>query len=88
MPFLIPLLAFTIAAALFTVGLIMFLDSMDGGPCDAGAFTAYIALGIVAVTLGVLMGSLGTVVIALWFSGFLADGAIRSVFNNWVGCRA
>lgn len=87
LPFLVPLLAFTIAAALFTVGLILFLDSLDGGPCDAGALAAYVALGIVALALGALFGSLALAAWVFWFFGFLADGAIRSTFNNVAICK-
>lgn len=86
-PFLWPLLAFVIAAAIFTIGLILFIDSLEGKPCDDAAIAAYIALGLASVLLGLFLGSVGVVAFILWFTGFLADGAIRSVFTNPVICR-
>ncbi|HEX4975404.1 MAG TPA: hypothetical protein VFV48_05930 [Pseudomonadales bacterium] len=63
LPFLTPpfFLAFTIAAALFTVGVISFLDSLSEGPCDAEAISICITMGFVAVFLGAWAGSLQAV---------------------------
>ncbi|POZ49593.1 hypothetical protein [Methylovulum psychrotolerans] len=87
LPFLVPLLSFVIAASLFTVGLMLFIESLDGGSCDQGALLTYISLVLASVVLGVFFGSLGVVAWVLWFTGFLADGAIRSVFSNPAICR-
>lgn len=81
-------MAFTIAAALFTVGVISFLDSLSEGPCDAEAISICITMGFVAVFLGAWAGSLQAVALFIWFAGFIADGAIRGVVSDYAGCRA
>lgn len=86
-PYLLAL-SVTIALAVAAIGLVIYLDSLDGGPCDTKMISLYAGIVIFLTALGGIIGSAFGAAIAVWASGFIADGAIRGVSNSATQCKS
>jgi len=77
-PFLLAL-SISIALAVAAIGLIIYIDHLDGGPCDTGMMALYFGIVSLLAAVGAITGTAYGAALGIWIGGFIADGAIRGV---------
>jgi hypothetical protein len=82
---LLPIFGFlglAIAVAVTAASLVVFLDELDGGPCDPGLLALYATLIPFFLIAGFLAGGVLAGALAMFIFGVIGDGAIRTAAKS------